>query len=95
MWKKTGVKPKELEELIELPSSCYQVWKWFIDLHNARSSNGFGVNPISYTEIYSYFSLINIEPEEWEIDLIKKFDSEALKAFSKQAESEKQKQQKK
>ena len=79
--------------MVELPESCYSVWKWFLDLHNARSSNGFGVNPISYTEIKSYFDLIEIKPEDWELELLKKFDASALSAFAKQAETEKQKQQ--
>ena len=81
--------------MIELPESCYAVWKWFIDLHNARTSNGFGVNPITYTEIKCYFDLIDIRPEAWELELIKRFDSTALAAFAKQAEAEKNKQQQK
>jgi hypothetical protein len=81
--------------MVELPESCYSVWKWFLDLHNARSSNGFGVNPISYTEIKSYFDLIEIKPEDWELELLKKLDASALAAFAKHAETEKQKQQKK
>lgn len=72
-----------------MPNTCVHVWRWFLDLHNTRSSNGFTVNPISYTEIKSYMDLINIEPYEWEIDLIKKFDSEALKAYAKEAERQK------
>lgn len=33
--------------------------------------------------------LIDIEPDEWEIELIKKFDLEALKAYAKEAERQK------
>jgi len=95
VWRQTGIKPKELEDLIELPDSCYAVWKWFIDLHNARTSNGFGVNPITYTEMKCYFDLVEIRPEAWELELIKRFDVVALNAFAKQSEIEKQKQAKK
>lgn len=95
VWRQTGVKPKELEEIVELPESCYQVWRWFIDLHNTRGSNGFGVNPINYTEIKSYFDLTNIVPEDWELNLIKRFDHEALTAYAKEAEREQKKSQKK
>lgn len=95
VWRQTGVKPKELEEIVELPESCYQVWRWFIDLHNTRGSNGFGVNPINYTEIKSYFDLLWITPEEWEVNLIKRFDHEALAAYAKEAEREQKKSQKK
>jgi hypothetical protein len=95
VWRQTGIKPKELEDVIELPESCFQVWKWFIDLHNSRTSNGFGVNPISYTEIKAYFDLIDIKVEEWEVTLIKLFDNEALSAFAKEAEAERKKASKK
>jgi hypothetical protein len=64
-------------------------------LHNTRSSNGFGVNPINYTEIKSYFDLIGVLPEEWEVNLIKRFDYEALAAYAKEAERERKKSSKK
>lgn len=95
VWRQTGVKPKELQDVVELPESCFQVWKWFIDLHNARGSNGFGVNPINYTEIKAYFDLIDIKPEDWEVTLIKLFDNEALSAYTKEAEAERKKASKK
>lgn len=95
MWRQTGVKPKELEDLIELPEGYHQVWKFFIDLHNARGSNGFGINPISYTEIKSYFDLMQIQAEDYEVTLIKLFDNEALNAYAKEAEAERKKSQKK
>lgn len=95
IWRQTGIKPKELEDLVELPESCVSVWKWFIDLHNARSSNGFGVNPIYYSEIKAYFDLIELQPEEWEVNLIRLFDNQALEAYSKEAEAERKKSTKK
>lgn len=95
VWRQTGKKPKELDELLELPQSCLSVWKWFIDLHNARGSNGFGINPITYTEIKSYFDLIDLQPEEWEVTLIKLLDNEALAAYAKEAELERKKNSKK
>ena len=95
VWRQTGIKPKELEDLVELPESCFQVWKWFIDLHNARGSNGFGVNPIPYSEIKAYFDLIDVQPEDWEVTLIKLFDNEALSVYAKEAEAERKKSSKK
>jgi hypothetical protein len=64
-------------------------------LHNARGSNGFGINPISYTEIKCYFDLIDMKPDDWEITLIKSFDNEAMKAYAKEAEAERKKSTKK
>lgn len=95
VWRQTGIRPKEFEDLIELPDCCFQVWKWFIDLHNTRGSNGFGINPISFTEIKAYFDLLDIKPEEWELTLIKRFDNEALSAYAKEAEAAKKQQQSK
>lgn len=95
VWRQTGIKPKELEELKELPESCNQVWKWFIDLNNSRYSNGFGVNPLSYSDIKAYIDLIGIDIEEWELHLIKRIDNEAMDSYSKQAEAERKKASKK
>ena len=91
VWRQTGIRPKELEDMIEFPQDMLQVWKFFIDLHNARSSNGFGINPISYSEMYSYFKLIEIQPHDWEIETIKKLDKVALDAFAEQAKKEQKK----
>lgn len=85
-WRQTGVKPKALEELAEMPQSCFHVWKMFIEMNNARGSNGFGVNPISYTEIYSYCKLHVLDIDEWELDLIKMFDKTVLDIYAEQQE---------
>jgi hypothetical protein len=91
VWRQTGVRPKELEDMIEFPQTVAHVWKFFIDLHNTRSSNGFGVNPISYSDIYSYFKLLEIQPYDWEIETITKLDKVALEAFAEQAKKEQKK----
>lgn len=73
---------------------AYQ-WRYFVELHGKRSSNGFGVNPISYQDMYAYFKLIRYTPEEWEIDLINQLDSVFLEVYNKQQESQQKSQQKK
>jgi hypothetical protein len=60
------------------------VWHWFTDLNSSRSSNGFGINPISYSEMLAYFQLIDYKPYEWEIDAIKKLDQLMLTHFAKE-----------
>lgn len=55
-------------------------------LHSTRTSNGFGANPITFTEMKSYFDLIQVEPEEWEVDLIKRLDNVAMDAYEKATE---------
>lgn len=81
--------------MVDLPDSMQYVWSWFIDLHNARTSNGFGLNPITYADIKSYFDLYAIEPQEWQVQLIKQLDNIALSAFAKQQKEEAEKAKKK
>lgn len=86
VWRQTGIKPKELDNLVDLPESMVFVWKYFIELSNSRTSSGFGINPISYADMHGYFSLIGYQPEEWEINTIKKLDSIMLDEFHKTQE---------
>ena len=82
VWKNTGIRPKELDDLPELPKTCIEVWNWFIDLSASRTSNGFGMNPFTYQEILAYFTLISVIPKDWEIKLLKMLDSKAIEILS-------------
>ena len=84
----TGRRPPELDELVDFPSDMRYQWQYFIALHNKRSSNGFEGNPISYQEMYSYFSLIGYFPMEWEIELISALDDIFLGVQRKHAEAQ-------
>lgn len=66
-----------------------------MDLSSARTSNGFGMNPISYSEMKNYFELNQIEVHPWEVELIKMFDSAAMQVISDHQEKQRQSQQKK
>lgn len=70
------------------------VYKWFVDLNNKRTSNGFGINPIQYSEILAYFTLIEVQPEDWEVEMISKLDSIALEIYAKEAERQNKKNNK-
>jgi hypothetical protein len=74
-----------------MPVSCYHLWKMFLDLNAARSSNGFGSNPLAYQEIYAYCQLYDIQLDEWELDVLRKFDNVVMEISAKQAEKERQK----
>ena len=78
---------------MEFPHEMVQQWEFFIDLHNKRTSNGFGLNPISWEAMQSYFSLIQYQPWEWELKLISKLDSVALSAYAKEQERNQKKQE--
>lgn len=94
MYKQTGVRPKELNEVVELPDMFRYVWKDFLALNSARSSNGFGVNPLSYAEIKAYFDLQQQVPEPWEADVIRYFDQQVLTVYADKAKKEQARQKK-
>lgn len=70
------------------------IWYWFISLHNCRTSSGFGVNPIQYSEMLAYFQLICIVPLDWEINAICRLDKVALEHVEKESEKERNKKSK-
>lgn len=72
IWKKTGVVPEQLN--LEIPELFYDVWTWFLELHAARSSNGFGPNTISYTEIKAWSDLTERRLTPHQVALIKQLD---------------------
>lgn len=78
----------------ELPDCLAHVWNWFLQLNSQRTSNGFGVNPITNQDMWFFFQLEGIEPESWELDLIRRFDRVALECSSEQQEKENKKKTK-
>jgi hypothetical protein len=62
----------------------FHVWKFFIDLNNARGSNGFGMNALSYTETKAYFDLHEILPLPYELDAIRILDRLLLEQMQKE-----------
>jgi len=70
-----------------MPECFYEVWGWFLELNNSRQS-GMSANPLSFSDIYSYFSLYNIDVLPWEIKVIKAFDNAVLKIHADQQEKE-------
>ena len=91
VWQQTGIKPKELENLIELKQSQYELWSWFMELNESRTSTGFGMNPISYSDIFAYFNLQGITPHKWEVDTLRRLDREVLSIYAKKAQADSKK----
>ena len=81
----------ELDDLVELPETMSYVWLYFIELHNSRTTSGFGINPISYADMYAYFRLIDVNPFEWEVRTIKKLDNIAIECYNEEAEKQQNK----
>lgn len=88
VWRQTGHKPKELEELKVMPEVFSALWEDFINLNNTRTSNGFGANAISYTELQAYYSLNQIPVQPWEIQVLRYFDNVVLNVYARQIEKE-------
>ena len=91
VWRQTGEKPKELEDLLTVPLDCTECWGFFLSLNESRSSNGYGFNPIAYSDILAYFQLKQIIPEDWEVDLIKRLDREVMSIYSEKAKQDSKK----
>jgi hypothetical protein len=91
VWQQTGVKPKELENLVELKQEHYEIWSWFMELNESRTSNGFGMNPISYSDISAYFNLQEITPHKWEVDTLRRLDREVLNIYAKKSQADSKK----
>lgn len=92
VWRQTRRKPKELEDAPILPEMFVECWQWFLRLNNKRTSNGFGVNPISYQEIQAFFGLLEYIPHDWELYLLEQFDVIMLNSYVENIPKEKSKQ---
>jgi hypothetical protein len=49
-----------------------------VELSGTRTSNGFGPNPISFTEMQAWAILNGIAPTPWEIRLLRRLDAATL-----------------
>lgn len=50
-------------------------WEYFTQLHNARSSNGYSANPITYSEIESWNRLTDAQVTPLEVKIIRRLDN--------------------
>jgi hypothetical protein len=77
--RQTGKKPKQLAEIPEMPSELGYIWVWFLELDAGRGGNGFGLNPLSYTEIQAWAYLKRVVLAAWEVEVIKLIDSARIR----------------
>lgn len=94
VWRQTGVKPKELEDLAELPDVFRYIWQDFLMLNSARTSNGFGVNPLQYSEILSYGTLQGITFQPWEVEVLRVLDNTVMQVYADKQKQESKKTKK-
>jgi hypothetical protein len=73
----------------EPPRLLGYLWVWFCELSSARSSNGYGLNPITFPEIYAWTRLMGVRPTPWETSVLRRMDAAVLSVLNKQSGSEK------
>lgn len=85
---KGKVRDPRLDTEILVPIEGQFIFELFWELRSGIGSSGFGPNPISQMEIFSYMSNIGVELSPGEIKTLKKLDSEYLDYISKQIEKD-------
>lgn len=71
--RQTGRLPRGFEGP-EMPLELTYLWRWFQELSATRGSNGFGPNPITYTEIDTWARLTGTIIRPMEVRLIMTLD---------------------
>lgn len=61
-------------------------------LNACRGSNGFGLSHISHQEMLAFFTLEQIMPDPWQVELLRRFDNVALEHHYKMQKKEQDKQ---
>jgi len=79
--KSTGVAPEGLKTS-EFPPAAAHVLGWFWELNACRGSNGFGANPISYSEISAWASLTGHIMRPAEVRLLRVIDGAYLSVMN-------------
>lgn len=64
VWKQTGRKPKELEEVVPPPKDFKYLWDWLCDLPY----------PLSYTELEAWMRLTGRSLSRWQIQILAELD---------------------
>jgi len=69
VWDMTGVMPEQLEP-IEVEDEVLYLWDYFTSMNQRRTSNGFGENPISASEMKAWSELNGIPISTFEVQAI-------------------------
>lgn len=74
-----------------MPEVFSILWKDFQVINSKRTSNGYGANPIGNAEILAYYSLMQIEVQPWEVEVINYFDATMMNLYAEQQEKDRNK----
>lgn len=83
----TGEAPAELEAT-PIPEGAGLVAQTFFDLHATRSSNGFGLDPITHLELWAWQRMHHVRLTPWEIETLLLMDRAALTALQSEPNPE-------
>jgi hypothetical protein len=72
--KMTGRMPEEGVNPVEFPEQMTEVWGWFLGISGRRRRGGFGPELVAWESMESYFRLMRITPEPWQISVIDRLD---------------------
>ena len=73
---------KEAVPDLKPPPATLHVWRAFQDLHAARTSSGFAPNPIIYSEIRAWSSLMRWPLAPWEVEALCAVDQVYLRLWA-------------
>lgn len=82
VYRQTGEWPAEFDS-VTLPGSCEFVWMSFLAMNKKRPTNGFGPNPLLFSEIDSWQRMNGVQFSEWELEALDDLDSVALNSAAK------------
>lgn len=83
-----GVAVPDFEEQPELPYHLEWIWSAYVDLGQARTSSGFGVNPLAVSEIVAWLDLQGLtdtQARQEAYQLIRRLDARYMEWQGEQA----------
>jgi hypothetical protein len=66
------------EDSPKLPREMRYLWRTFLSLHRARTSNGWGPNPITWSEMDAFCRLTGSPLDPWEAEAVRALDEAFL-----------------
>lgn len=75
--KDTKRRPIELDGP-ELPNTTAYLWDWYLLLSSGRQPTGFGLGPLTYSEIDAFARLMGVTFKSWEVLAMKMLDATYL-----------------
>lgn len=68
----------------KLSAALAYLWNHFIQIHRGRTYNGFGANPISWSDFYAYCKVTRSALSPWEVEAIRMLDEVFLEETASQ-----------